>query len=113
MFQNIDHLFNIIDFFNNASEFIGNDHQIEYDLIIMDLGMPKISGYDLISYLKRIKCNSKIIIISGLHREAVSMKMRLNELDLNNYIYLQKPLTRDILENIIKMTVHQMKNSNN
>ena len=73
-----------IDLFrNNASEI---------DLVILDLSLPKISGYDVYEEICRIKPNCKVIISSGCFQDEVKM-----DFSKDNLLFLQKPYTVDQL----------------
>lgn len=64
-----------------------------YDLILLDLNMPHVNGYDLLKYIRKNKINSLVIIISG----ESSFESAKNVCSLGVYDYLCKPYAIDEL----------------
>ncbi len=65
----------------------------DYDCILLDIGLPDISGYDVLRQLRTAKVNSAIIIVSGLAGIADKVK----GLNLGADDYMTKPFHRDEL----------------
>lgn len=74
-----------------------------YDLIILDIMMPDMSGWDLFTRIGKIKPDYKVIFLSVL--EVSSEK--LNEFK-NNGIrdYIKKPFDKDDLVNRVKKVIN-------
>lgn len=65
-----------------------------YSLLILDIMMPDMSGWELFSHISKIKNNYRVIFLSVL--EIAAEKLReLNEAGIKDYI--QKPFDRDEL----------------
>jgi len=71
---------------------------MEIDLVILDVIMPQLSGYDIFKQMKQIKPSLKVVVVSGFsdHDEITLM---LNE---GASAFLQKPYSIKELDTIIK-----------
>lgn len=61
--------------------------QFNYDCVVVDIGLPKGSGLDIVKKIKEIKSKAGIIIISAKN----SLEDRLTGLELGSDDYLSKP----------------------
>lgn len=59
----------------------------EYDLIILDLNLPKIDGIDVLQYIKKTKPNQRIIILSARD----DLEDRILGMDVGANDYITKP----------------------
>lgn len=75
-----------------ALEYLVN-HQKDYDVIILDLVLPKIDGISLLENIKRKDINKKIIVLSGYKNDNVSQKLS----NLNVDYYMIKPFSLESL----------------
>lgn len=75
-----------------ALEYLVN-HQNDYDVIILDLVLPKIDGISLLENIKRKDINKKIIVLSGYKNDNVSQKLS----NLNVDYYMIKPFSLESL----------------
>lgn len=67
------------------------------DIILLDIAMPKISGYEVAKKLTKNKCNSKIIMLS-----AKAQKTDIEKgLSLGAHYYITKPFDLLKLSNLI------------
>jgi DNA-binding response OmpR family regulator len=65
----------------------------EYDLILLDIGLPGMDGYEVLNHLRRAGVTTPVIIQSGL--------VLLKNKDLGVEDYLTKPFgRRDLAESI-------------
>lgn len=75
----------------------------DYDLIILDLGLPDGSGFEVLEYLKTIKKDSGVLILSA--RDAIGDKV--SALDLGADDYLTKPFDFSELNARIKSIIRR------
>lgn len=79
--------------FANGSEFLTSTNKTEYDLIILDINLPGLSGFDVLKILQNKQYFSPSIVYSTeKSREAV-----MQALSLGAKTYLVKPLKPEIL----------------
>jgi len=72
----------------------------EFDVVILDLKMPDISGIDVLEWAQKNDIYSQFIVITGYGRVDTAVKsMKLGAVD-----YLQKPFEPEILLNLIYKT---------
>lgn len=67
--------------------------RFDYDLIILDLGLPDVSGYEVLKRLRRTKIETPILILSGFGKIDDKIKGLTSGAD----DYLTKPFNRDEL----------------
>jgi two-component system, OmpR family, response regulator ChvI len=70
-----------------------------YDLVLVDIRMPKMDGFELYKQLKNIDPDVKVCFLtaSGVYHEKVREK------DLSNDVFIQKPITTcDLIREIDK-----------
>lgn len=68
-----------------------------YDLIITDMGMPKMGGEDLVKKMRRSGIDTPVILIAGVHIQ----KEKYNDGTLTNCRFVQKPFTIEDIEQAI------------
>ncbi len=76
----------------------------DIDLILLDLDMPKISGYELLDYLKKKNLNIKTIIITALD---VDRKLITTYQDLIKGIFVKGKDTKHYLKFLIDNTLYK------
>src|SRR3954453_16483216 len=68
-----------------------------YDLIVLDLNLPDMSGYDVLRSLRLAKINTPVIILSGL--DGIEQKVKGLEFGADDY--LTKPFqTNELIARI-------------
>jgi two-component system, cell cycle response regulator CtrA len=67
--------------------------QYEYDIVILDLSLPDMSGYEVLRTLRLSKIRTPILILSG----ADSIENKVRGLDFGADDYMTKPFDRDEL----------------
>ena len=82
-----------IDIVNNGRDALGAITKNSYDLVILDLVLPEIDGFELIEQLKIINKHTKIIVISSLSSDIFIKKV--SALGIN--YYMLKPISADTL----------------
>ncbi|MES2673354.1 MAG: response regulator [Pseudomonadota bacterium] len=92
-----------VDCVNNGVEAINKCKQQHYDLILMDLQMPKMNGVEATTELRKIV--SPDIIIIGLTSMPIGNKRgELLELGFTNF--LEKPLKLENFQNILRLHIN-------
>ncbi|MDF1881045.1 response regulator transcription factor [Sulfurimonas sp. MAG313] len=76
--------------YTNALDFV-KEKNLKADLIILDMMMPDMDGIEVIMYLKKIACTSKIILMSGHPGGLFEVAQQLAKME-----------GLDVIENLIK-----------
>jgi CheY-like chemotaxis protein len=84
----------------NALEFFRSDPN-RFDLVITDLTMPKMTGYELALQLKAIRADMPIIICSGFSQSLSEQQVK--ELDLAALV--MKPILSDDLARNVRVAL--------
>src|SRR5271156_6921406 len=77
----------------------------DYDIILLDLNLPDISGYEVLRSLRSAKVVTPVLILSGL----ASIEDKIRGLALGADDYLSKPFHKDELVARIKALVRRSK----
>jgi two-component system, cell cycle response regulator CtrA len=77
----------------------------DYDVILLDLALPDISGYDVLRSLRSARVATPILILSGL----ASIEDKIKGLGLGADDYLSKPFHKDELAARIRALVRRSK----
>ncbi len=77
----------------------------DYDIVLLDLNLPDISGYDVLRSLRRAKVHTPILILSGL----VSIEDKIKGLGLGADDFLSKPFHQGELIARIRALVRRAK----
>jgi DNA-binding NtrC family response regulator len=86
-----------IDVANNGLAALGMVNENEYDVLILDIKMPKMDGIEVLRRVKEARPDIDIIMITGLHDiETAVQAMKLGALD-----YLPKPFEPDELQMLV------------
>jgi two-component system cell cycle response regulator CtrA len=64
-----------------------------YDIVILDIGLPDTSGHDLLNRLRKSHVNAPVLVLSGIH----SIKDKIKALGFGADDYLTKPFIGDEL----------------
>ena len=95
-----------VDFANNGKEGVKKLTENHYDIILMDLQMPIMDGYEATIAIRNGEAgeNKKSIPIIALTADVMeTTKTRVIEIGMNKY--LSKPVDKDLLFEIIKLLV--------
>jgi two-component system chemotaxis response regulator CheY len=85
--------FNVTGLFERPSDCISSLSEKQFNLAIIDVVMPKISGFDLAKRLKDYNSNIDIIMISSLSQERIILEaIASGAMD-----FIQKPIQEQIL----------------
>ncbi len=88
-----DNNVSMIDMATNGKDAAGYLSNKSYDLVVTDLVLPEIDGFELIEMAKELKKSTKIIVVSALSSETFIKKAT----NLGVDYYLLKPINLDIL----------------
>jgi len=75
-------------------------NQYHYDIVILDLGLPDYSGYDVLNYISKNKPYLPIIVASGNNEQ----KSKIDAFNLGASDYMVKPI--DLAELEARIRVH-------
>src|SRR5258708_27342125 len=77
--------------------------KVIYDVVLLDMVMPRVSGKDVLVFIKETSPSTQVIIISGY----ADLKMAVEATKLGAYDVLPKPYNIDQLENTIKRALER------
>jgi len=77
----------------------------DYDAIILDLGLPDISGYDVLKTMRRAKIKTPVLILSG----TVTVDAKVKALTAGADDYMTKPFHKDELTARLRAMVRRSK----
>lgn len=92
-----------IDTASNGKEAIEYFKRKRYDIVIVDIFMPKRYGIDVLKYVKSHSPNSQVIIITARGAK----KTVLEAFESGVFDYIEKPFKFDTLSNIVKRAVQE------
>ena len=76
-----------------------------YDLIIVDLVMPRMGGLDVLKYAKRVNPDVIVIIITGY----ASLETAIMAVKEGAYDYIRKPCKLDEIKIVVKNAIDKIK----
>lgn len=85
-------------FAHNGVEAIYKYQQLEPSLVFLDIELPDISGFDVLSRILKINPSAKIVMLSG-NNDKDSVR---NAIKLGAQGYIVKPVSRDKMEMYIE-----------
>jgi len=86
-----------IDMATDGEEALRKDAETPYDVILVDLMMPGLSGIDLLKTLKGRRSKAQIIMMTGYP----STKTSLHTMQLGAFDYLPKPFIPSEIRNVV------------
>ncbi|MFC1541413.1 sigma-54-dependent transcriptional regulator [Candidatus Latescibacterota bacterium] len=75
-----------------------------FDFLILDMLMPKVSGLDILQHIKEKKIDIKTIVITGVE----DIDLAINAMKLGTYDYLFKPIDENKLLNLLDVSVDNL-----
>ncbi|WP_300669193.1 response regulator [Desulfoluna sp.] len=85
---------------SNAREALHLCHLKAYDLVTLDLTMPDMSGYDVLSALKQEAIKQKVIVLTADIQPLAEKKV----MELGAVGYLEKPFDKENMVTLLKKT---------
>jgi len=76
-----------------------------YDLLLLDMDMPDISGLDILKYIKEKNIDIETIVLTGVE----DVELAVSAMKLGAFDYLTKPVDNDQLLNIITTLLENRK----
>ena len=95
----VEHNFSV-DSFIDGQDALNAIASKQYDMLLLDVNVPKINGFELLEYLREIKNNTATIFITALSNSKSLQK----GFDLGANDYLKKPF--DLEELIVRINHH-------
>jgi DNA-binding response OmpR family regulator len=92
-----------VDTFNDPQEALSKFKPGSYDLVILDIKMPKIDGFELYDEIKKKDNNAKVCFLTA--SELYYEKFRKNEYNaLDKKLFIRKPIeNEELLKEVNKM----------
>jgi DNA-binding NtrC family response regulator len=85
-----------------AIQKIGND---DYDIVLLDLIMPEMNGFEVLEWIKQNKKNLPVIILSGVKdKDVANDALKSGATD-----FIPKPIDLDLLEKILLVNTTNFK----
>jgi len=81
-------------------------HSAEYDLIISDIRMPHLNGYQLVQQAKKIKPDITILIMSAFEFD-LDLPDDFSRSDVDEFV--KKPIAMERLNKIVFAHIHQLR----
>ena len=114
----VDDHFEMLEFLRTVLEHSGRDYQVlavpsaeegmlellrtPFDLLITDVRLPGMSGFDLIRRVRRVRKELPVIMISGYGQEQGQQEANA----LNVVHYFVKPIDSDVLIRTVRHVLH-------
>ena len=76
-----------------------------YDLILVDLIMPKLGGLDILKYAKKINPESIVVILTGY----ASLETAITAIREGAYDYISKPCKLEEIEIVVENAIEKIK----
>lgn len=84
----------------NGEDALAAAMEMHPDLILLDVMMPKVSGFDVLDILRNTPetANLKVVMLTALSQE--SDKQRANELGVDDYMVKSQVVIADVVERV-------------
>ena len=85
---------------NNGEEALATVMTYQPDLVLLDIMMPKVSGFDVLDRLRRTPqtAKTKVIMLTALSQE--SDKQRAEQLGVDDYLVKSQVVIADVVDRI-------------
>lgn len=93
-----------VDSFNDPEEALHNFRPGLYDLVIIDIKMPKMNGTELYNRVHKVDENTRICFMCANEQYYQDIRDQLSVPMQSNYFFLQKPFgNEELLQNVDKL----------
>jgi DNA-binding NtrC family response regulator len=82
-------------------------HSVDYDLVMSDVRMPHMNGYEFVQQVKKLRQNIKILIISAFEFD-IDFLSNFSRSDVDEFI--EKPVSLYKLNEIVHTLTHTYRN---
>jgi len=89
-----------VDTYNDPIHAIRNFKAGSYDLVILDIRMPKMDGFQLYEELKKIDEKVKVVFITAFDINYEGLRKMYPELRIDSFV--RKPVDSEYLINVVK-----------
>ena len=89
-----------VDTYNDPVIAKGNFKPDAYDLVILDIRMPKMDGFQLYEELKKIDDKVKVVFITAFDINYEGLRKMYPELRIDSFV--RKPVDSEYLINVVK-----------
>ena len=89
-----------VDTYNDPVDAKGNFKAGSYDLVILDIRMPKMDGFQLYDELKKIDDKVKVVFITAFDINYEGLRKMYPELRIDSFV--RKPVDSEYLINVVK-----------
>jgi len=90
--------------YNNAQEFLSSINEIDFDLLLLDLNLPDLDGITVLTYLKKLKSDIEVIIVTG----HATVDSAVEAIKIGAKDYLEKPLNKNKLFLTVNNTLEKI-----
>jgi DNA-binding response OmpR family regulator len=94
-----------VDSFVDGQSALDSIEKKKYDMLLLDVNVPEIDGFEIVEYLRDIKNTTPVIFITSL----TSVKYLQKAFDIGANDYLKKPFDLDELDIRIKHHLNSLK----
>jgi CheY-like chemotaxis protein len=88
---------------SNGKEAIESYFQSSYDVVLMDLNMPVMDGFEATSFIRMLDSNANIIAISAFFNEEIRQRCY----QLGMHAILDKPYPKALLYSVVSQSVQK------
>jgi CheY-like chemotaxis protein len=93
-----------VDLFNDALVALSNFRPNNYDLLLLDVNMPKMSGYELYNEILKVDNKLKVCFIGTHNIDYNALRTRFSSQEIDSFItkpFLRKPIVvRKLIEKV-------------
>jgi two-component system, OmpR family, response regulator ChvI len=93
-----------VDLFNDALVALSNFRPNIYDLLLLDVNMPKMSGYELYNEILKVDNKVKVCFIGTHNIDYDALRTKFSSQEIDSYItkpFLRKPIVlRKLIEKV-------------